>query len=47
MVAYKHNQLSTAEVPVYMCRVAAIRFVLNDAFINMRGDERLQLLHVG
>ncbi|GLC40305.1 hypothetical protein PLESTB_001807200 [Pleodorina starrii] len=25
----------------------AIRFVLNDAFINMRGDERLQLLHEG
>ncbi|EFJ46202.1 structural maintenance of chromosomes protein 3 [Volvox carteri f. nagariensis] len=27
--------------------VVAIRFVLNDAFINMRGDERLQLLHEG
>ncbi|PNW77651.1 hypothetical protein CHLRE_10g445650v5 [Chlamydomonas reinhardtii] len=25
----------------------AIRFVLNDAFINMRGEERLQLLHEG
>ncbi|GFR44504.1 hypothetical protein Agub_g5768, partial [Astrephomene gubernaculifera] len=25
----------------------AIRFVLNDAFINIRGDERLQLLHEG
>ncbi|KAG2449553.1 hypothetical protein HYH02_005087 [Chlamydomonas schloesseri] len=25
----------------------AIRFVLNDAFINIRGEERLQLLHEG
>ncbi|GLI71470.1 hypothetical protein VaNZ11_016608 [Volvox africanus] len=25
----------------------AVRFVLNDAFISMRGDERLQLIHEG
>ncbi|KXZ47519.1 hypothetical protein GPECTOR_34g678 [Gonium pectorale] len=43
--SYKDQTLTEEFDP--RINVVAIRFVLNDAFINMRGDERLQLLHEG